>query len=48
MTAIRKALTKEEEKPEGEEVEEKAESVKSEHADDDIPDLFSLRRSPYY
>jgi len=47
MTAIRKALTKEEEKPEGE-AEDKAESVKSEHDEDDIPDLFSLRRSPYY
>lgn len=42
MAAIRKFLTKD--APE----EEKAESVREEHEDDNIPELFSLRRSPYY
>lgn len=42
MKAIRKHLVP------GEAEEEKAESVREEHEDDQIPALFSIRRSPYY
>lgn len=42
MTAIRKFLTKDSSE------EDKAESPREAHEDDNIPDLFSIRRSPYY